>query len=207
MKMGILWPGDKGKISKEGISDPLQVYLDYAKYFNTDARLAIAFKKSADLIILQIETGQILELTDIYFFPISYLYRHAIELFLKQFIQYGIELNILKEDKKLLSIMAYHKLTPLWNKTRIVLDEVCAEENKKNFKKVECLIREFHEIDETGQNFRYSKDKNGKSTAEKLPEYVNLRILKNNCEGLFRFLDGCDSDLCAAIDAQNNVIK
>jgi len=205
MKMDIPWPGDKDKIFTEGVNNSLQAYLEYAKYFTTDALLAEAFKKSADAILSQIETGRISEHPDVYFFPVNYLYRHAIELYLKHLIQYGIQLNILEEDGKLAGMMGNHELYPLWNKTRIVLEEVWPEGNKNDLKNVERLIQEFHEVDKSGQNFRYTKDKNGNSTTEKLPERVDLKALRETCDGLFRFFDGCDAGLCAAIDAQNEV--
>ena len=192
------WPGNKDKMFSEGSRGSLQAYLDFAKYFTTDTLLADAFKKSADAILSQIEAGQISEHPDMYFFPVCYLYRHAIELYLKQLIIHGIQLNILEEEDKLKEIMGDHKLCPLWNKTRIVLEEVWPDGDKNDLKNVERLIQEFHQIDKSGQNFRYSKDKQGNSITRKLPERVDLEALRKICNGLFMFFDGCDAGLSEA---------
>ena len=189
----------------EGSVGSLQAYLEYTKYSTTDALLADAFKKSADAILSQIEASKISEHPDIYFFTISYLYRHAIELYLKQLIQHGIELSILGEDEKLKEIIGNHKLYPLWNKTRKVLEEVWPEGDQNDLKNAERLIQEFHEIDETGQNLRYLRDKQGNPTTEKLPERVDLKVLRETCNGLFSFLDSCDAGLSAFIDSQNDM--
>jgi len=204
-KFDIPWPGNKDKAFKEGLPwDPTVASLDgWVKYHGCDALLLEAYKESADIIISHIEGGKIDRHPDIYFFPIAYLYRHGIELFLKKFIQHGIQLQILQEDEKLKEIMNDHKLYPLWNKARIVLEEVWPDGDKNDLKNVERLIQEFHNIDPSGQNLRYSKDKAGKPTTEKLPPSVNLSELKKTCDGLFGFFYGCDIGLSEAKNCQD----
>jgi len=204
--LNIPWPGDKDKVFKEGTPlNPVVAYLDdWVKYHGCDALLPEAYKKAADIVISRIEEGKIIEHPDIYFFPITYLYRHGIELFLKRLIQHGIQLQILQEDEKLKEIMGEHQLYPLWNKVRVVLEDVWPDGDKNDLKNVERLIQEFHNLDPSGQNLRFSKNKTGKLTTEKLPPSVNLSDLKKTCDGLFNFFDGCDAGLYEAEDWQGN---
>jgi len=202
----IPWPGDKDKAFKEGpFWDPTVASLDdWIKYHGCDDLLSGVYKDSADIIISYIEEGKIEGHPDIYFFPIAYLYRHGIELFLKKLIQYGVELHILQKDKKLKKLMSEHELYQLWNRVRIVLEEVWPEGDKNDLKNVERLIQEFHNLDPTGQNFRYSKDIKGRLTTEKLPQSVNLSELKKTCNVLFSFFECCEAGLSEAKSWQDD---
>ena len=205
--MGIPWPGDKDKAFKEGLPwNPTVACLDnWIKYHGCDALLPEAYKEAADIIISYIQDGKINVHPDMYFFPIAYLYRHGIELFLKKLIRHGIQLQTLREDKKLKKTMVDHNLYPLWNKVRIVLEKVWPNGDKNDLKNVERLIQEFHNIDPSGQSLRYPKDKTGKLTTEQLPASVDLKLLRNTCDGLFNFFEDCYDGLSEAIDGQNDM--
>lgn len=204
--MRIPWPGDKDKAFKEGLHwDSTVACLDYwIKRHGSDVPLPEAYKEAADIIISYIQEGKINKHPDMYFFPIAYLYRHGIELSLKELVQHGIQLRILEEDEKLEEVMGDHKLYPLWNKVRIVLEEVWPDGDKNDLRNVERLIQEFHNIDPSGQSLRYSKDKTGKPTTDKLPESVDLKELRKTCDRLFHFFDGCDAGLSEAQDWHDN---
>ncbi len=199
------WPGDKDKAFKEGLPwDPTVASLDdWIKYHGCDSLLPDAYKEAADIIISYIEDGKINGHPDIYFFPIAYLYRHSIELFLKQLIQHGVQLQILQEEEELTEIMSDHKLYPSWNKVRIVLEEVWPDGDKNDLKNVERLIQEFHNLDKSGQSFRYSKDKAGKPTTEQLPASVDLKALRDTCNALCSFFDSCGGGLSEAENCQD----
>jgi len=199
-KMNITWPGDRDKFFRQGSpSNPIVAVLgDLIKYRSCVAPLPETYKKAADIIVSYINDGKIVGHPDIYFFPIAYLYRHGIELYLKELVQHGIKLDILQKNKQLEKSMGDHKLYPLWNVVRIVLEEVWPDGDKNDLKNVERLIQEFHTIDPTGQTLRYLMDKTGKPTTEKLPHSVDLKLLRDTCNGLFNFLGGCEAGLSEA---------
>ena len=142
-KMNIPWPGDRDKFFRQGSPwDPIVAVLgDWLKYHSCNVPLPKAYKEATDIILSYIEDGKIVRHPDIYFFPIAYLYRHGIELCLKELVQYGIRLRILQEDEKLEKLMGDHKLYPLWNMVRIVLEKIWPNGDKNDLKNVERLIQ------------------------------------------------------------------
>lgn len=126
MKIDILfpWPSDKDKVFEEITAwEPPPHWMDI---FSRDTYLPNVYKESADIIIDHIEEGKVRGNTGIFLSPIAYLYRHSFELCLKKLIHQGIALGILKHNGKLKKILGDHKLYPLWNKVRIVL-EICGQ--------------------------------------------------------------------------------
>lgn len=77
------WPKDTDKVFAEGSYGPAQAYLQFAKFHQSDVTLADAFKNAADMIVSQIAEGKLDGHADYYFFPVAYMYRHAVELYLK----------------------------------------------------------------------------------------------------------------------------
>jgi len=201
------WPTNNDKAFKEGLTlNPNVASLDnWVKYSGCELFLPNAYKEAADIIICHIENGELKTHPDMYFFPIAYLYRHAFELSLKQLVQMGVELEILVLNPKLEKILREHNLYSLWNNVRKVLKEVWPDGPTEDLKNVERLIQEFHNFDESGQNFRYSKNVNGNYTTEKLPSSVDLSVLKKASNNLFGFLEACKMGLNHCIDWQHDM--
>jgi hypothetical protein len=193
MNMPIPWPGNKDNAFVSGAYGPAQAYLEWTKFTDAESLWADAFKKSADIIISQIETGKVPENADMYFFPVAYMYRHGIELYLKKLVQIGIQLQFLQEEE-VSKILGQHKLIPLWNKTRFILEQAWPDGDKNDLRNVERLIHKFHTLDSSGQNLRYPTDKFGNANLH-LPSHADLSALKKSCDGLFSFFDGCDAGL------------
>ena len=196
--MAMPWPGNSDRVFSEAGCERAVAVLDWIKGCPSDYLLADAFKKSADMIVSQIEAGQIREHPDAYFFPVTYLYRHAVELEIKQLVRHGIRLGILRESCKLRKLLNKHELDPLWKEVERVLLHVWPDGNIDDIQNVRRMIQEFHNIDPTGQNLRYFRTRSGDSTTDGLPRTVDLVNLKNTCEGLFNFFDGCDAGLSEA---------
>jgi hypothetical protein len=66
---------------------------------------------------------------------------------------------------------------------------------------VERAVLEFHKIDATGQEFRYSKLKSGKDSLSSVPKTIDLLVLRDVMDGVYNFLDGCGGQIDAAVDA------
>ncbi len=193
----IPWPGNNDQVFSGGDYDQTLACLDWIKRGTSNYLLAGAFKKSADIIVSHIEAGRTPEHPDAYFFPVTYLYRHAIELNLKELIRFGINHDVLKENCRLKLLMNSHKLYSLWNKVKDMLLKISPDGNKADLRNMERLIQEFHNLDPTGQNLRYSRTIQGDSTTDNFPDIVDLVKMRNTCAGLFCFFDGCDAFLDA----------
>jgi hypothetical protein len=137
---------------------------------------------------------------DLYFFPICYLYRHCIELHLKSIIDYGIRLDIIKSDDKTQKLLESHNLYRLWNKAEYVLKEFYSTSPTEDLYNARNILLQFHELDKTGQAFRYSHDKKGKSVIDNAPTRVNLKNLKDVFDGLDNFLSATQHGLSDALD-------
>jgi len=171
-----------------------------------DSYLATAFKKSADMVIENFYLGNHHEHPDIFFLPITYLYRHSFELKIKHIINLGIDLQLIENCKKLEGIIKAHSLHPLWNYAKRVIQSYWPDGNKEELDAAERIIQEFHKIDQSGQKLRYTKDLKGKSTMLDFPDSVELNHLQNIADALFNFFEGCEAGLEAAMDYRDDEI-
>lgn len=202
----IPWPEKKDAPFKKGAYGPTQAHLDWfdSFTFTKDLIIAEAFKKAADKIVDNLETGNSLEHPDKFFFPVAYLYRHAFELGLKCIIRDGFDLGIIIEDDSVKSVLNAHNLHRLWNKARNILEEVWPDGDKETLTNAERVILQFHKLDDSGQAFRYAQDVEGNphlGNAPKLVDLVNLKKVSNN---LFSFLDSCSGGLSNLKDCQGD---
>ena len=195
----IPWPGKGDKAFKDVPFSPTGAsphwLSEISDLLGGDYQWAIVegFKEAADKVVDSLAATK--ERMDVFFFPVVYLYRHAIELNLKGLVNDGIYLQILKDDQELQDILASHNLHSLWSKVRLVLKEVWPDGDDEDVDAVEKIILEFHQADRSGQRLRYSQDKQGKPHTGTLPYRVDLVVLKQTMERLFRFLSGCSMGL------------
>jgi hypothetical protein len=110
----MLWPekGDVafGKGKADGFRDPTVTYVDWLLNNIHDGYQSDAFREAADLVIESLADGKVSFGYDKFFFPIAYLYRHAIELSLKDCLGQARQLGLVKEDDTYSEVMASHNL-------------------------------------------------------------------------------------------------
>lgn len=198
----IPWPGNKDKVFEE--ITPREPPPHWMDIFSRDNYLPNVYKESADMIVGHIEKGEIQGNTSIFISPIAYLYRHSFELSLKKIISQGIELEILELDDNLKDLLGNHKLYPLWNKVRMVLEDIWPDGDKNDLANVERVIQQFHTVDESGQVFRYATDKDG-NPIDKHSITVDFSAMKKCCDNLFSFFRACEAGLDVAIDSLNDM--
>jgi len=128
------------------------------------------YKEAAGLLARHIENKG--ESQDILIFPIIFLYRHYLELELKNIIIDSHELIDSGADVKL-----DHKISVLWQTCSQLLNKIDSTYPKEELKQVGRLIREFEQIDPLATAFRYPEDKVGKPSlpTEKLINIRNVR--------------------------------
>jgi hypothetical protein len=98
------------------------VVLSWFRMFGDEEQVADGFKEAADLIVDGLSEGKRLEHPDKFFWPVSYLYRHALELKLKEILRTAHQLSLTSlEPTKLGS----HDLMFLWKRAREALKAWC----------------------------------------------------------------------------------
>ena len=122
-------------------------------------------------------------------YPILSNYRHAVELAMKWIIKmYGSYSTVQIDD------IEHHNLWKLWCLCKDIIIELGPDGEAIPI--VEPSIKKIHDLDRSGQNFRYSSRKSG--TPAPLPDYsIDLPNIRDVMEGVASFFDGVDAQLDA----------
>jgi hypothetical protein len=143
-----------------------------------------AFKDAADRLVDSIDPGSTEQ--DHLAVPILFLYRHYLELDLKHVIRSArIALRLKEED------LFDHRLLELWKTCRSLLEQIQPNDPSRSFDAVEALIAELFNLDPFATAFRYSHDRKGNLSLNRL-DAVDLRHFRQTIDGVYRFLFGCD---------------
>lgn len=123
-------------------------------------------------------------------FPMAFLWRHHVELALKDIIAAGRRLAA-----KPWGFPSHHKLLDLWNDARTHIVQ-CGDENAPELRHVEANLREFEAIDPWSDGFRYplNRDRTDRSLPN-APDFVNLSALHAGMEALANFLSAVRDEL------------
>jgi hypothetical protein len=163
------------------------IYPQHAEAFRTAVELAIDAHQSA-------KRGPN---RDTLIFPVLYLYRHCLELRLKDLVFLGIRTDLFSqyEVKRMLDkdngILGKHALCPLWTQAkRVILHNY---PNDTEAQAAEAMINEFDRIDRDGQTLRYDKNKGTLKLRkyETLPSHIGITTLRTNMERLLDYLGFC----------------
>lgn len=144
---------------------------------------AIGFKEAADRLVDAVLASRMQDLT---LFPILYLYRHAIELALK---------DLVYEDQRYDGltpvVLITHKLSVLWPRARQVMERIFPEGDTTELDTIGRLIDELDAADPDGSSFRYDVDATG--YVRELPDElrrVDILNVKAVCGKIFVRLSG-----------------
>lgn len=159
----------------------------------------LGYKQAADHLV---EVSTQLYETDLTVYPIMFLYRHYIELQLKQ-LHIGLSHLLGKQKESPMN----HDIALLWKEVRILLKEAWPDDQfGSQFQNIEDRIMEFHGIDRGSFSFRYPLSKKGVLSMEnfsKLKEgglsNINLVQVKRVMQGL-EVLEGASEKLAEYID-------
>jgi hypothetical protein len=166
-----------------------------------------AFKLAADMI-LDAHLAAKGSHNDILLFPVLYLYRHSVELKLKDLLLLGIRAGFFDDEAagKILDddhgIIGQHRLCALWNKARDLLAH--HYQNGSQLKVAESMMGELHQIDKDGQTLRYDRVKGTlqlrrpsykhlsdaqPETVYDIPETIDAMNLRNSMDCLYAYLE------------------
>jgi hypothetical protein len=177
------WPKKDDAALKPYVSSADQARFE-AFVMPDEGKYLAGFQRAADMIVEAAKTDN--RNPDDLFFPVAYLYRHHLELILKELVRLGVRLGSFNGCD---DILVEHNLHKLWNKSKQLIKEVWPDSPDDDIKAVEKMILGFHKLDPTGQVFRYARDKNGISHLQSAPQCVDLGNLKTTVDAVSRFLD------------------
>lgn len=160
-----------------------------------------AFKAAADMVIAGAEEAPPGEYRDDILHPVAYLYRHALELKLKEIVRYGIQMYCYKKAD-VVEILGEHNLAKLWTKAKLAIMHRWPDGDPAPVKAVEAVVNEMHQADGDGQKWRYGADKYGRPHRhDGLPEFVSLTSLRKTMDNVFSFLDACGGGIADGIQS------
>ena len=170
---------------------------------------AMAYKIAADRLVDSLQRGPVSELYQV--FPIMFLYRHYLELRLKEI------LRILRDwdGRWDANIPHIHDSPKLWEEVRQLLekfddrivehiDDARLEEGAAIFDAIEQRVKEFDEIDHGSFNFRYPEDQATKPDSVKLLERHEIVHIKEVVNAFDMNLDGISVGLDDILDHWND---
>jgi hypothetical protein len=159
---------------------------------------AKAFKDAADMILDSYGSTNT-QHNDPLLFPVLYLYRHYLELQLKDILYLGIkcghytaaQIATMTENRKgqQKGILIRHDLIKLWTAAKRLLQKHYPKDNQIAL--VEPTIQDFHKIDFDGQTVRYDRDTTLKRRAYMniLPAAIEIVTLRTTMGAIYDYLD------------------
>ncbi len=162
-----------------------------------------AFKDAAELILDAQESVK--RHNDRLIFPVLYLYRHYLELQLKELVILGVKCGKFKleevNDKKK-GDLRRHDLDKLWKLVKPFLVESYPKDNRVLY--TELIVDDFHLLDKDGQILRFDREKdtlNKRPYKEILPCQITLAELREKMSKVFDHLDSSYGGILDWLDA------
>ena len=145
----------------------------------------VGYRKAGEILLQWVLSEQ--RDQDFLVYPIVFLFRHHVELMLKQIIVLAARL---REDH--VRFPRGHDLASLWAQCKARLMEVSGPET--TLEVVESLVDELGSIDPGSDSFRYHLDGLGRPTLPGIT-HINLHHFALVMDGLTNFLDACHTQL------------
>ena len=197
------WPkiGDKLFVEEANIDEKA---FHLGSYMWSGFQHAGAFKAAADIVIDSSTEENHRGHQDDLLHPVAYLYRHSLELKLKEIVRYGIAMDCYnRADVE--EILGCHNLAKLWTKAKLAITNRWPEGDLEPVKAVEAVVNEMHQTDNDGQKWRYGSDKDSRPNRHKgLPEFVSHKSLRKTMDNVFTFLDACGDGIDDGLQSMRN---
>ena len=163
-----------------GVEEKLQIDFNRISNGERDEMVKLGLEKVENMTIP----------IDILVYPLIYSARHRIELFLKhQLIKIDYVKNKLLSNKNTKQIIRTHEISKLWE---LLKNETSFDPRfKDTIKDLDDYIKDFAQIDDTGEVFRYPISINGNKHLDSLG-VVNLLSFKNRYLELTDKLENLD---------------
>ena len=148
------WP-KKGDKLLSGDGEGKQFHLGSISWHNPG--YSRGFKEAADTLIAAYDASPGRPYRDELLFSVGYLYRHCLELKLKELVRIDVAIRVLSH-KEVQEALDNHNLTRLWTKARKPIDDCCPNGDQTPLKAGEAVINEFHQADRNEQAFPCETD-------------------------------------------------
>lgn len=167
---------------------------------------ATFYKSAADKLVEVASADAAVAARGDFLFPAAFLYRHYLELMLKNLVGGGRAARKLTVNDR---VLEEHNLHKLWNKAKELLDTFCSAEDEPAVRFAESVVLGYHTVDESSCNFRYPVQKDGKPPLEALPPSgrladqlrgLNLSGLQSDIEKTHQLFDNASDWLNALFD-------
>ncbi|MBD2629350.1 hypothetical protein [Trichormus variabilis] len=161
----------------------------------------LGYKQAADILVNHVlSTGYD---QDTLVYPIVFLYRHDLELLVKNIIENGAKYLDIEEKPK-----TNHYLDTLWTTAKGIINKIWEEkiwEEGESYQELEIdhYIAEFIKIDKSSQAFRYHKDKEGKEFLE-LTEIINIQHFSDCINKISIYLEGVSAAIYHYLETQKD---
>ena len=156
---------------------------------------ARGYKKAADTLaeeVIRTSSNQ-----DILVYPILFLYRHYLELRLKEIVMNG---------RRLLGnghgFPTNHQLGSLWSIVKGIARKVWLSPDPPEFQSIDHIISEYSKVDDGSFAFRYPTDRDGEPTLDGIQQ-INIRHAAEMISEAATFLDGVSTGLGVYLDSVN----
>ena len=142
-------------------------------------------------------------------YPIMFLYRHALELYLKHIIYSSAKLAAFKNLNDIYQVLFNtHDLIQLSRRVKVLLGKIFPDDKKlmEAVDNIEVICNEFSEIDPCSYSYRYPIDKKGNHSTS-VHQVVNLRSVEEKMSQLLEDLDNISFGLNMEIDIAEEVLE
>ncbi|CAH6385734.1 hypothetical protein [Pantoea agglomerans] len=158
------------------------------------------YRRAADILIRHIdETARD---QDFLVYPVVFLYRHHIELQIKQVT--GVARQLLRDYAPRGSEKVTHNLNSLWEVARKLLLEADDTLGPSDFSRVSAVVRALNEADLRATGFRYARTIEGGRSLEGI-HYINTRLFGEQMAAASDDLDAIDNGLRYLLDLDNEM--
>ena len=158
---------------------------------------ATGYKQAADTLVERLTEDRMHLDTMVY--PTIFLYRHYIELRLKEIVRDGNLLMTGVDD-----FPKHHRIKDLWSECRRLVEEVWRDDDREPLVRVEDYINRLAQYDSDSFAFRYSTDKKGNENLQGTT-LINIRRFAEIMAEVSTLLDGISMALSHYLDVKGEM--
>lgn len=162
---------------------------------NTWLGYSTGYMRGASILAAYVNSQQ--EYQDTLIFPILFLYRHHIELMLKQILK---NCAVIMENN---ITFKTHNLKGYWESAKNIVPKCAGDPLPKEYiDAIDNIVSQLDEIDRASDAFRYPSRKDGTPTLSGIT-YVNIKQLSEEMDKISGMLEGIELTLESIIDYRN----
>ena len=177
------WPSKKNSLFSERKDWWNVAHLEIASVAEGLAIYAQSYKDAGDRLVEYAKSDK--TSINILVFPILFLYRHYLELALKEIIIAATKYL----EKGHNNVFSKHNLSQLWNRTKELISEIKIDIPNNDLNAVEYQILQFDRLDSSSQKFRYPVGNNG-DVFVNISNSINIENVREIINGLWAWCFG-----------------